>query len=155
MLKVGAIRLISFADPSGYVLLDEKIREMYHLQPGIPHESGSQVFGTSMYHQLHCLTMIRATYWNLMDAVEDPLNLEGKTFPRSSHIDHCFDYLRQSVQCAADLTLEPADMSEPGHSKINGWGVEHTTCKDWRVAEQWLRDNGVPERTGNVSLRFS
>lgn len=104
-----------------------------------------------MYHQLHCLTMIRNVYWDLIFAVEDPSTLPNKKFPRNSHMGHCFDYIRQGIQCAGDLTLEPADMSEPGHSKINGWGAKHRICRDWRVAEEWLRENGVPERMGNVT----
>ena len=47
------------------------------------------------------------------------------------HIDHCFDYLRQSLMCAADLTLEGARV-EPDGSRvtIDGWGVTHR-CRRW------------------------
>lgn len=135
------------------MLLNEKDRHIYHLKPGFSHKSRSQIFSTSMYHQLHCLTMIREGDWKLADAIDNPGSFEGKAIFRSSHIEHCFDYQRQSVQCAADLKLKPAGTSEPGHSKINGWGVEHSTCKDWRVAEQWLRNTGIPERSGNLSLK--
>jgi hypothetical protein len=33
------------------------------------------------------------------------------------HDGHCFDYLRQSIMCSADMTLE--------HTNGTGWGVQH------------------------------
>lgn len=47
------------------------------------------------------------------------------------HIVHCFDYLRQSLMCAADTNLEVLDKNR----KTNGWGREKK-CRDyWSVVE--------------------
>ncbi|KAK5996700.1 hypothetical protein PT974_02040 [Cladobotryum mycophilum] len=46
-----------------------------------------------------------------------------------NHLEHCFDFLRQDILCASDLTLEPLD---PGYVQSDGQGVEHE-CKDWRL----------------------
>lgn len=56
---------------------------------------------------------------------------------RSKHTSHCFEYLRQSIMCSADSTLEPADNSLMG---FLGWGFQrqcrsHDELLHW--AEKW------------------
>ena len=59
----------------------------------------------------------------------------------ANHPEHCFDYLRQSVMCAADLTLEKARVDPDGHRRAtDGWGTSHV-CKDWGQVEDAMRDN--------------
>ena len=54
------------------------------------------------------------------------------------HIGHCFDYLRQAIQCAGDMTLEPAMPGDEG--AVDGWGVLHQ-CRDWSTAFRWTQEN--------------
>lgn len=70
--------------------------------------------------------MIRSNYWGQLSAHEP--NREKRA--RHSHIVHCFDYLRQAIECAADMTIEWADLSDPHDPKINGWGITHQQCRD-------------------------
>jgi hypothetical protein len=45
------------------------------------------------------------------------------------HAGHCFDYLRQGIQCSGDMSLEHSrDDEKPG---VDGWGVKHSECKSW------------------------
>ncbi|EJU03324.1 hypothetical protein DACRYDRAFT_65535 [Dacryopinax primogenitus] len=85
-------------------------------------------FGTSMFHQIHCLDMIRTAL------------LSGST---TDHIHHCFSYLRQMALCHADLTLEegvPALGLDPtGELPVDGLGMTHT-CRDWSKAYTYLTD---------------
>jgi hypothetical protein len=46
-------------------------------------------------------------------------------------LGHCFEYLRQSLTCNADLTLEYTAV---------GWEVEHR-CKDRKEVEAFIRAN--------------
>ena len=109
-----------------------------------------------MYHQIHCLVsrallvnteestdqyikgMIRLAYFaavNDLEQVRDaPLSASHRWKPGnhdahidSSHLQHCFDYLRQSIFCAGDTTLEWARDAKMGKkpSQVNGWGIEH------------------------------
>ena len=71
----------------------------------------------SMFHQLHCVDKLRRA----LDNPDDPIS----TIP---HLQHCLNYIRQMILCAADLTLEPVDI---GH-EASGVGVTHT-CRDWRT----------------------
>jgi len=69
-------------------------------------------FGISMFHQIHCLSMIR----------------EGLINGANDHAAHCLNFLRQAVLCNADTTLETA--TETTHS-----------CKDWTQAYDFISEN--------------
>ena len=56
-----------------------------------------RVFAISMYHQLHCLAGLSKALATL-----------NRTEAFDGHFGHCLNYLRQSFQCAADATEEPA-----------------------------------------------
>ncbi|KAJ0418862.1 hypothetical protein BJY00DRAFT_314541 [Aspergillus carlsbadensis] len=60
----------------------------------------------SVFHQLHCLYLLRRAYYT--DA--PPAELQRFDFGRnrSVHVAHCFGYLAQAITCSADSTLEPA-----------------------------------------------
>jgi hypothetical protein len=47
-----------------------------------------------------------------------------------SHVDHCFDYIRQGIMCAGDLSLEHSLV--PDEFGFNGWGTAHK-CADWET----------------------
>ncbi|KIM92655.1 hypothetical protein OIDMADRAFT_36433 [Oidiodendron maius Zn] len=54
------------------------------------------------------------------------------------HLMHCFDYLRQTISCQSDLTLEGlSEDSTETMLVIDGYGVEHR-CKSRRAVGQWL-----------------
>lgn len=49
------------------------------------------------------------------------------------HISHCFDYVRQGLMCAADLSLEwPVEVN--GQTLVVGWNNAHR-CVAWD--EMW------------------
>ena len=48
--------------------------------------------------------------------------------PMLSHLYHCIDYVRQSVLCKADLTLE--GRSSNNNSHIDGYG-QPKQCRNW------------------------
>lgn len=72
-------------------------------------------FGIALYHQMHCLDLIRR-------AIGDR--------KYTTHVHHCFNYLRQAVLCEADTALEPW---VPGlGSEVDGAAISGgRTCKDW------------------------
>ena len=59
-----------------------------------------------------------------------PLDHDGVTFS-PFHMDHCFNYLRQAIECFADSTVEWAKINERGQRRgIQGWGIPHDECRD-------------------------
>ena len=59
-----------------------------------------------------------------------PLDHDGVTFS-PFHMDHCFNYLRQAIECFADSTIEWAKINEHGQRQgIQGWGIPHDECRN-------------------------
>ncbi|KAL4860740.1 hypothetical protein BDV12DRAFT_208890 [Aspergillus spectabilis] len=85
----------------------------------------------AVFHQLHCLYLIRRAYY-----IPTPEN-QTKDFDtgiaRHPHVGHCFDYLRLTLLCAADSTLEPTTEKVNGNPK---WGFEKQ-CRDYESVKNW------------------
>ncbi|KAJ7618701.1 hypothetical protein FB45DRAFT_170638 [Roridomyces roridus] len=86
-----------------------------------------RLYGFSMFHGIHHLNSIRM-------ALEAAFNVSSpfarQFFDASDsfgHLQHCTAYLRQSLLCAADSTLEPESEHTPGG--VAGVGVAHM-CRD-------------------------
>ena len=96
-----------------------------------------QIYSIALYHQIHCLGQIRKYTWLLAEAVvmNDTEAAELMRYhigegDGADHINHCFDYLRQSITCAGDMTLEWPRLEANGDRfVVEGWGVPHQ-CKD-------------------------
>ncbi|KAK2017114.1 hypothetical protein LZ32DRAFT_39060 [Colletotrichum eremochloae] len=106
----------------------------------------------AVFHQLHCLDMIRQTLYearpdfvahshNDTNARESHADHETAHDHNHSHdmyhIGHCFDLVRQSILCRPDLTIEVGD---PAIGGVTGFGTEHQ-CVDWQQLMEWMRDH--------------
>lgn len=61
---------------------------------------------------------------------------------------HCFDYLRQGVMCAGDMTLEPVlDLGDVTVQAVDGWGVEHR-CRSFEAMKGWAEGRRFLNSTG-------
>jgi hypothetical protein len=61
------------------------------------------------------------------------------------HVTHCFDYLRQSAQCAGDNALE--GKSETVRGMTDGWGNVHV-CKRNEELVGWVLKNRLSDNRG-------
>ncbi|KAJ7124096.1 hypothetical protein C8R43DRAFT_899204, partial [Mycena crocata] len=100
--------------------------------------SEQRAFAISMFHQLHCVRLMRAA-------------LAGRYDPYAQgHMQHCLNYLRQMILCSPNLTLEPANVLTRDF-EVDRVGATHI-CSDWSgmyqdAADNWnnwllSRDNG-------------
>ncbi|KAL3422014.1 hypothetical protein PVAG01_06170, partial [Phlyctema vagabunda] len=119
----------------------------YGLPPGVRlrhSPPNMQNFGISMYHQLHCLMMIRGLYWEALRGERNLKMISDEKLPDDiHHTNHCFDYLRQAIMCAGDMSIEgraPPDHITQDH--INGMGQKHI-CRSWDASRAWM-DNHLP-----------
>ncbi|KAF2213864.1 hypothetical protein CERZMDRAFT_95894 [Cercospora zeae-maydis SCOH1-5] len=128
-------------------------------------ESQSGAFyDVSVFHQLHCLVKIRehvrlvefALHEIARDreAGNDELTKEYlrrllEPLRQERHMGHCFDYLRQGIMCAGDMSLEGVVVGEEkengvmrrgGGRVVDGWGMKHE-CKSWDAIMQYVREN--------------
>ncbi|KAJ7938689.1 hypothetical protein B0H13DRAFT_1584863, partial [Mycena leptocephala] len=56
------------------------------------------------------------------------------------HLTHCFTYLRQTLLCEANGSLEEGDFVETDYSQTNYVG-DSTACHDWEKIHARLGDN--------------
>ncbi|KAL9107091.1 MAG: hypothetical protein Q9227_007957 [Pyrenula ochraceoflavens] len=118
------------------------------LPPGQPTVWGP-IYSVTLFHQLHCLGELRQSYFLLLSAitslssdspstdklVEKAKKLDG---PHGAHVGHCFDYLRQGLQCNGDMTLEwPREEEDGRRIAVDGWGVGHL-CRDWDTIMEYM-----------------
>ncbi|KAE8364650.1 hypothetical protein BDV27DRAFT_145153 [Aspergillus caelatus] len=91
--------------------------ERYTLPPPIK-QLGQVTYSIAVFHQLHCLYSIMSVHIHT-----------------HNHIDHCFQYLRQSLLCCGDTALEGQDprTDKPG---TDGTGAVHV-CKDFDGIMAW------------------
>lgn len=84
-----------------------------------------RAFGISMFHQIHCLSMIRHALINGADG----------------HSGHCLNFLRQAILCNSDTTLDPLLVKPDGTmTSTNGVGVTHV-CRDWSQIYSYVKEN--------------
>ncbi|RYC56192.1 hypothetical protein CHU98_g10016 [Xylaria longipes] len=92
-----------------------------------PGDKTKAVYLLEAYHLLHCIPF---------------------TYHPGSHVDHCFDALRQNVQCNADNT--PL-YSFGDHTA--GDGQLHK-CKDWAQLRTWAAENTACYRDSVEDIPF-
>jgi hypothetical protein len=67
---------------------------------------------------------------DLIDNITDEAHVSGYI----GHIGHCFDYVRQSILCAGDMTPERINTRSPRNGELIG---VHQ-CKDWQRVIEWI-----------------
>ena len=78
--------------------------------------------------------MLRKGYYDATDGHDH--NVE--------HIHHCFEYIRQSIMCAADTALEPFKDDIHG---VDGFGNDHQ-CRDFEEVFNWAEEMRFGEAEG-------
>jgi hypothetical protein len=117
-------------------VLIERPEQYEDLGPGLETVAeNAQVYGLAVTHQYHCLKMIREDLYGLMTRNETyvyylTITPEEKLRDgtEASHLFHCLDYLRQTIFCNADLTVESRSKVSSKH--IDGYGPAHQ-CRNW------------------------
>ncbi|KAG6039635.1 hypothetical protein E4U41_002384 [Claviceps citrina] len=97
--------------------------------PKLDHSRTEQNAMVAVYHQLHCLYRTRTGYFAAAAGNISDMDL--------GHLGHCWDYLRQSIMCSADTTLEWLPPDEDG---TTGWGYQHK-CRDWSAVFDWTEQH--------------
>ncbi|KAI0893768.1 hypothetical protein F4806DRAFT_134966 [Annulohypoxylon nitens] len=96
---------------------------------------GSGRFCVAAFHQLHCLFLI---YSDFRRALNGELKADAHSL-HGSHSLHCYDYLRESIICAADSALEPFRSPFDGGTQgngVDGFGSVHQ-CRNFGELYEW------------------
>ncbi|RMX74276.1 hypothetical protein D0869_12761 [Hortaea werneckii] len=129
----------------GFILLPNNTRQQWDLEPGKPTKAG-EVYDISVFHELHCLRHIRTHTFTLQALIgeDDPQKIYDLLLkPTEDHVFHCFDYIRQALMCAGDMTIEwPRVEADGSRFAVDGWGITHE-CKSWDAIMQYMQENSV------------
>lgn len=97
-----------------------------------------------VFHQLHCLDMLRLEIYGELDgwySKHSPHNAHTKP----GHVEHCIDYIRQSLMCHPSLDILPFYADEKNMSKPVFNATR--TCADFSKIKDWAREH----KAGNLS----
>ncbi|KAF2207535.1 hypothetical protein CERZMDRAFT_102220 [Cercospora zeae-maydis SCOH1-5] len=93
------------------------------------------LYTISAFHQIHCLYFIYRHWLLLYHGHSAEEMLDGfevlAEIDQVGHVSHCFDYILQSIKCAADSSLEHGAEEASRHALgTDGMDAVHV-CKDW------------------------
>lgn len=95
-------------------------------------DPGYYVVILDVFHELHCLNMIRKRlYWDDSKPMPETLSMV--------HMDHCIDNLRQSVMCSSDVTPISHAWYPKYEAVLPETGMMHT-CRDFDAIRDWARE---------------
>ncbi|KAI0631203.1 hypothetical protein C8Q77DRAFT_1062142 [Trametes polyzona] len=98
-----------------------------------------RTFQLAMLHQMHCLDVLRVALVT---------HGSGGSVATAEHAEHCLRYLRQTLLCYADTSLEPSGVGLHNgrwtHMSLQGYGSVHR-CRDWTALRRYLRENPPPD----------
>jgi len=97
----------------------------------------------SMFHQLHCVAALR-------NALQSGYYGMGIAFDQTEnpHWPHCLDYLRKTILCVGDDTIERERVRNGTRTfKIDGL-TDTRQCKDTTHIYDLLREKGLPDAKG-------
>ncbi|KAE9409717.1 hypothetical protein BT96DRAFT_806673, partial [Gymnopus androsaceus JB14] len=109
----------------------------------IPEDEKHYIISLDVFHQLHCLNLVRKA-------------LYPDYYPPSelSHLEHCVDIIRQAISCTIDLTPISWTWSEPQRATLPKMDGAHQ-CVDFENIQKWAYDHRmVTEFDDKVNLEL-
>ncbi|KAI1296029.1 hypothetical protein F5Y03DRAFT_371140, partial [Xylaria venustula] len=116
-----------------YIALTES--EAQRLQGKVSRERGQYYVVPHVRHSLHCLNYLRKVAY---DKWYPTIRTENKTTVPDffTHVDHCVEILRETIQCQGDLTPVPHIWSPEKQMYIADTSLPHT-CRDFEAMTKW------------------
>lgn len=97
-----------------------------------------------VFHQLHCLNVIRKALNPAVYASPHPSE-EGLDYLLDVyHVDHCVDSIRQSLMCSVDVTPLVWQWSSERQKYLEKAQVPHT-CRNFEAVKLWAAQNRLKE----------
>jgi hypothetical protein len=111
------------------------LKDIGYEQPDFP---GYLTTTLDVHHTLHCVNVVRKGLYP--DYYQDKHNTPAAA---QLHLEHCLDYVRQSVMCHGDLTPVRLFYHEQLEREVADFETWHT-CRDYSVIRDWAVENVVP-----------
>jgi hypothetical protein len=92
-----------------------------------------------VFHQLHCLNALRKLVYPEVFPV-DLTSSSNEALDNVYHLEHCYDQLRQSLQCSADISTIYWEWSREKKKMLGSLETTHT-CRDFEKIREWALDH--------------
>ncbi|KAI9372942.1 hypothetical protein BJX61DRAFT_410985 [Aspergillus egyptiacus] len=104
---------------------------------------GGYIAGVEVFHQLHCVNMLRkATYMEYyLPRMEEWADRKTLRF----HLDHCIDMLRQKLMCDSDVGMITYVWAKGWKQAFPDFSTVHK-CRPYSKVIDWARENYVHSR---------
>ncbi|OAA74187.1 hypothetical protein ISF_01088 [Cordyceps fumosorosea ARSEF 2679] len=121
------------------IIEPEIIRKLGREDIAVADPEGRGYLGTlNVYHQLHCIKRLwQYSYPEVYRQNQTPAEAEADRL----HKEHCFDFLRQSVMCLADIGIITYQWTNDRMVPI----ANSTThqCANWEKLDAWTKERSV------------
>ncbi|KAL9610610.1 MAG: hypothetical protein Q9167_004684 [Letrouitia subvulpina] len=112
-----------------------------------PHDPNTYMIQLEVFHNLHCLNMLRKTIYPDqypdMVSYHDNGTINHGTL-QALHMDHCLDALRQSTMCESDVTPVTFVHNFFGRGVYPNLVATHT-CRDFNALVKWAKGREVKD----------
>ncbi|KIX09227.1 uncharacterized protein Z518_00306 [Rhinocladiella mackenziei CBS 650.93] len=98
-------------------------------------DPGHYIVTLDVFHQLHCLSMIRQRIWSTEETT--PFGYVG-----DRHMDHCIESIRESLMCSSDISPRPYGWSEE-FGEVLPVNQFLRTCRDFDALRDWAMERQV------------
>ncbi|KAE8374156.1 hypothetical protein BDV26DRAFT_296218 [Aspergillus bertholletiae] len=118
-----------------YIALDDE--EAARISRNASKENGAYYVVPTVQHSLHCVNYLRkALYFEYYPSVhEDRENIPNYW----THVDHCIETLRETIQCNMDMTPVPHIWAQHKQMYLANTELVHT-CRDFDALLQWEKE---------------
>lgn len=116
----------------GFIAMDRKWAKSQHWPDTmhLPSDDSKNVYLLEAYHLIHCVTIIRKTFW-------EAIHRADKYTFNPPHAGHCIDMMRQYVMCKADNT--PLYL----FGDDTAGDEQYRKCNDWNALKDFATDNSA------------
>lgn len=94
-----------------------------------------------VFHQLHCLNLMRKLAYPETYPTDLTLGSD-EAQDNLVHLEHCYDQLRQSLQCHSDVATIYWGWVPEVNKAYGNLATTHT-CKDYEKVKEWARDHQI------------
>ncbi|KJZ80042.1 hypothetical protein HIM_00756 [Hirsutella minnesotensis 3608] len=106
------------------------------------------VFNLDVFHNLHCLNYLRKYIFRSYYSHEYPDSAQNAYL---DHVGHCIDMIRQSLMCAADISISTYDWKMDHLKPWPNFRVAHE-CANWDSIVAWAQRHRAPNLYGNMLM---
>ncbi|KAI1317917.1 hypothetical protein F5Y16DRAFT_406501 [Xylariaceae sp. FL0255] len=110
----------------------------------VPGTGGKYIITLEMFHQLHCLNILRKHLYPDRFPEYRIFNDDGEKVPlMQEHFEHCIDRLRQGVQCSGDTGTLYWTWRE--NTQVWGINMQSThSCRNFEKIRDWAYSINTP-----------